>query len=164
MRYWTLLADIISPAEEKQQISQFRPTRTWLTPLLNRILTAPIILAFISLLPNQCDSDRLLLTPIVRRCLAAIWPLSVHKVTLDMQLECFGGVLKLVIGIGAEAMADDENLSMISDTITTSFRDAFGNTSNKKKVRCSYIPLILRITYVRKDIPNIYSNSPQQLV
>jgi hypothetical protein len=59
--------------------------------------------------------------------------LGVQKITSDTLLECFGGVLKFFKENG-DVMGDD-GLEKIGETITVSFMSAFGNASNKKKVR-----------------------------
>ena len=133
-RYWTLLADIISPIDPQvQETAKLRLAKTWLTPLLNRVPIAHIVIAFLSSLTNLSSPDRLRLTPVVRRCLAVVWPLSVPKVTSDVLLECFAGIMKILKE--GSGMIGDDSLVIIGEMITASFRSAFENASNKKKVR-----------------------------
>lgn len=89
-----------------------------------------------------------------------IWPLSAHKVTSDALLDCFGAVMKMSIEDDREA---NENVEKIGKMIIASFRNAFGNSSNKKKV-CSFdvFPLVININIVT-DASNIHANTPGQL-
>jgi hypothetical protein len=132
-RFWTLLADIIAPLDTQLQTAKSRPSKAWLKPILNRVPIAPILLTFMSLLPKLAKPERLLLTPMVRRCLVIIWPLCVQKIKPDTLLECFGGLLDLFKENGD--FVEDENLTKTGEMITASFASAFGNASNKKKVR-----------------------------
>ena len=140
LRYWTLLADIISATDTQVPSAKSRSLKTWLRPLLNRIPIVPIVVGFISFLPILPKPDRFSLTPVVQRCLAILWPLGVQKATSDTLLECFGGVLKLL----KEGMDGDDSLENIGEIVTASFRSTFENVSNKKKVRprISLYPLV----------------------
>ena len=135
LRYWTLLVDIISFTDLQLQNAKSRPQKTWLKPLLNRIPIVPIVLAFISLIRTLSESDCLSLTPVVRQCLAIVWPLGIQKATSDILLECFGGVLN--VSKDDDGIGGNDSLSNIGEMVTASFRIAFENTSNKKKVRSS---------------------------
>ena len=141
-RYWILLADIISFTDPQVQNAKSRPQKTWLKLLLNRIPIAPIVLGFISLIHTLSHHDRLSLTPVVRQCLAIVWPLGIQKATSDTLLECFGGVLKF--SKDDDDIGGNDSLANIEEMVTASFRTAFENASNKKKVRSSIflLPLV----------------------
>ena len=142
LRYWALFADIISPIDPHvQQTVLLRSSKTWLMPLLNHTPFAPIILAFLSSLRSLSTSDRLSLTPVVLRCMLVVWPLSVPKVTSDTLLECFAVVMKILAE--DNSVSGDDSLCKIGDIVTASFRNSFGNASNKKKVRDAYVAIFL---------------------
>lgn len=58
-----------------------------------------------------------------------VWPLSVHKVGVEALLELFGTFLKAAVDLQAP-----DDLEKLGEIITTSFRSALSNSSNKKKV------------------------------
>lgn len=91
-------------------------------PLLNRTTIAPLTIKSLSL--------GILLPSVAYQCLAAIWPLSVAKLGLDKLYD----VLVAVISRGDAA---DKHCVTLITKVLDSFRNAFGNASNRKKV--SYI-------------------------
>lgn len=127
-RYWSLLSDVISTKASSSTGPSTLSVKSWLVPLLNRVPFAPIIISFLHLLPHTHPEIPRNLILQVRRSLAVIWPLAVHKLSTDTLLECLGTLL----GVPDETAAD-ENLNQICLWIVSSYRTSLENSSAKKK-------------------------------
>lgn len=128
-RFWDLLRDILVTSSDASKA--FRPLKTWLLPLLNRIPTVPITVAFLNILmagPAPLDSTSV---SHACHCLCILWPLAVPKVNADTLVDCFGTVLR-----ACKSIADDANeyLTRLTALIVASYSSAVTNTGNRKKV------------------------------
>ncbi|KAF7982078.1 hypothetical protein HWV62_30382 [Athelia sp. TMB] len=145
-RYWTLLGAIIAlPDRTSSKEVHTRPTKTWLTPLLNRTPICPTLLSFLASYQGVPLENRHPLSSAVHQCMIVLWPLSVHKVGVEALLELFGTFLK-----ACESARDD--LEKFGETITTSFRNALSNSSNKRKIYQSFTQnhLVPWLTYLHR--------------
>ncbi|KAF8350279.1 hypothetical protein F5887DRAFT_944597 [Amanita rubescens] len=121
LRYWTLLADIISVQD---RVTDARPLKTWLGVILVRVPIAPIVFSFLGLYIQNND-----LSKTVAACLSTMWPLAVQKTATETLLECFGALLPLI-----KKLDKDEGLARIASLIVNSYRNSLSNNSNKKKI------------------------------
>ena len=137
-RYWELLSDILCSPDEEAKHADASPTaRRWLLPLLNRIPVAPIVRAYLTLSASLDKRDRTSLNEPVARCLAVLWPLASLKFSPDTLLECFGALLAYLVSVGSEEdhRTDfDSHVVRIGALLVSSYRTAYGNTVNKRKV------------------------------
>ncbi|KAJ7293352.1 Urb2/Npa2 family-domain-containing protein [Mycena rebaudengoi] len=123
-RFWTLLSKILSDG------GQTKSVKHWLIPLLNRIPFAPIITSFLQLFSSIETGLRLELASAVNKSLATIWPLAVHKISVEVLLECFGTIL----GVWKESSKPDNTFDQSCVWIISSLRTSVENSSNKKKL------------------------------
>jgi len=141
LRFWTLLQDILfflSPEDSKTRSIH----NTWLIPLLNRVPLLPIVL---SLLSNSVDlpartRDELCLPS--SKSFALVWSLAAPKFSPDHLLECFGVLLRVLVGAATES-GENSGLTTICTLVTSSLHNALSHSSNKKKVH-----LIVHILYL----------------
>lgn len=132
LRFWTLLQDILfflNPEDSKTRSIH----NTWLVPLLNRVPLLPIVL---SLLSNSMDlparvRDELCLTS--SKSFALVWSLAAPKFSPDHLLECFGALLRVLVGEATESV-ENLGLTTICTLVTSSLHNALSHSSNKKKV------------------------------
>lgn len=135
IRYWNLLdAIVVNLDHNASKGIQTRPVKTWLTPLLNRTPISPILLSFLAASHGVPSEDRCRLSITISQCMGVLWPLSAHKVGVEALLELWGTFLKAAVELGAH-----DDLDKLGETITTSFRSALSNCSNKKKVRSIFL-------------------------
>lgn len=138
LRYWQLLSDILcSPNEEAKHADACRAAKRWLLPLLNRIPLTPIVTAYLTLSASLDERDRTDLNEPLARCLAVLWPLASLKFSPDTLLECFGALLAYLafVRLREDHRTDlDPHVVRIGALLISSYRTAYGNTVNKKKV------------------------------
>jgi hypothetical protein len=123
-RFWSLLADIVSP---RGPVPRSRPIKIWLVPLLNRTSVVPIVVCFLNLLSSS-DTRYRSLTTLVYRCLEVIWPIAALKVNFDTLTDCFRSTLGV-----CNLCKVDESLARLCLLITKSIQASLPNVSNKKK-------------------------------
>ncbi|KIK46276.1 hypothetical protein CY34DRAFT_800619 [Suillus luteus UH-Slu-Lm8-n1] len=129
-RYWSLLRKVLDGSVG----AGARGLKVWLGSLLNRTPLAPIIISILTLLRDLPVTKAEELLVLVRPCFSVLWPLSVHKIGVETLLECLGTVLN----VSAE-LVKDENLGGICEAIVSSYREALGNTGNKKKLPAAFL-------------------------
>ncbi|KII93436.1 hypothetical protein PLICRDRAFT_35642 [Plicaturopsis crispa FD-325 SS-3] len=129
VRYWSLMADVISPHDFEQTRVNTRAIKTWLLPLLNRVPIAPIAISFLRLLPHTDNSQQELLLSFAHRLFLVLWPLGVQKLGSEVLLECFGAVLDAV-----KEKTLTEDFARTASLIVRSFRTSLSNSANKKKL------------------------------
>ncbi|KAG2345231.1 hypothetical protein BDR05DRAFT_127206 [Suillus weaverae] len=129
-RYWSLLRKVLDGSVG----AGARGLKVWLGSLLNRTPLAPIIISILTLLRDLPVTEAKELLALVRSCFSVLWPLSVHKISVETLLECFGAVLD----VSAE-LVDDEILGGICEAIVSSYREALGNAGNKKKLHATFL-------------------------
>ncbi|EGO00500.1 hypothetical protein SERLA73DRAFT_107635, partial [Serpula lacrymans var. lacrymans S7.3] len=130
-RFWILMNSIIT---HQMSSNVARPTKVWLLPLLNRTPIAPIMLAYLGILEKLDNIQMRCLCPIAQKCFDILWPLSVHRFTPDLLLDCFGSVLAVF-----EMCTADENLARTYSMIVASYQAALENSSIKRKLYVSFI-------------------------
>ncbi|KAH7921149.1 hypothetical protein BV22DRAFT_1038989 [Leucogyrophana mollusca] len=136
LSFWTLLKDVVC---QPASLQAARPTKTWLIPLLNRTPLAPIVLALLGLFGSIEAERTKTLSNVIRPCFATLWSTGVHKITVDVLLDCFGVVVEVF-----ERCRDDEHLTHICLMISASYRASLGNTANKKKIHSSFVQAHLK--------------------
>ncbi|EIW86519.1 hypothetical protein CONPUDRAFT_44408 [Coniophora puteana RWD-64-598 SS2] len=126
IRFWALLQDILihTPASE----------RPWLSPLMNRTSLAPILRTFLSLLCELGLSTGRPLCYAVKSCLRVLWPISSQRFPIEMLLECFDTSIQVTSGF-----QEVEECLYLCDLITSSYRHALTNSSNKKKIYAAFM-------------------------
>jgi hypothetical protein len=139
LRYWCLLRQVLDASVGVNA----RGPKVWLGSLLNRTPLAPIILSTLTLLRDLSDADSKSLLLLVRPCFSVLWPLSVHKMGVEMLLECFGTVLDVSSDLGS-----DDALESMCEAIVCSYREAFGNAGNKKKVHNKFFFYSERLIFI----------------
>ncbi|THH21561.1 hypothetical protein EW146_g35 [Bondarzewia mesenterica] len=141
LRYWELLADILYPRNTAQTFNDYaRLHKTWLHPLLSRIPIAPIVISLLNLSTTLDDDARTHIYSISCRSISLLWPLAVAKITPDTLLDCFGALLgSLASHDTLRKLLAEDGLRKIGNLITASFRIAFSNSSNKKKLHQTFV-------------------------
>lgn len=111
--------------------------KSWLLPLLNRTPFAPIIVSLLALSVFEVleDEKEAKLYERSHRAFMVLWPLAVHKFSVDALMDCFGALVSVL----AEEENANENLQIMGSLIVSAFRSSLGNTSNKRKVRSTSI-------------------------
>ena len=107
-------------------------------PLLNRTPLAPIVTAYFTLAASLDERTRAGLNEPLAQCLAVLWPLASPKFSPDVLLECFGALLAYLTAIQPaedHCFSIDPRIARAGALIISSYRTAYGNTVNKKKVR-----------------------------
>jgi hypothetical protein len=105
--------------------------KIWLVPLLNRTPLAPVVVALLEL-TFDLDSESLKqLVHCSSAVINALWPLSYAKMTAEALMDCFGSFLVVLPKI-ADHLGD---LLSVGKLVSSSLKNAYGNSSNKKKVR-----------------------------
>lgn len=132
LRFWTLLQDILLflSSEDSKTRSVHN---TWLISLLNRVPLLPIVH---SLLSNSMDlparmRDELCLHS--SKSFALVWSLAAPKFSPDHLLECFGTLLRVLVGEAVES-GENSGRTTICTLVTSSLHNALSHSSNKKKV------------------------------
>ncbi|KZT74833.1 hypothetical protein DAEQUDRAFT_659162 [Daedalea quercina L-15889] len=143
-RYWQLLFDILCPPDEAtgKRTDTRHAAKRWLLPLLNRIPLAPIVTAYFQLSSSVDERARVTLDELSSRCFASIWPLASPKFSPDTLLECFGALLaRLATNWRGEDdhPKTDPHISQAALFIISSYRSAYGNLANKKKLYTTFL-------------------------
>ncbi|KAG1766457.1 Urb2/Npa2 family-domain-containing protein [Suillus occidentalis] len=149
-RYWCLLRNVLDGSVG----AGARGLKVWLGSLLNRTPLAPIIISILTLLRDLPVTKAEELLVLMRPCFSVLWPLSVHKIGVETLLECLGAVLDVSV-----ELVKDENLGGICEAIVASYREALGNTGNKKKLPAAFLQSHLS-SWIRAISPSSHL-SPQ---
>lgn len=143
-RYWHLLRDIVSSSSSAKTSKSASPN-LWLSFFFGKITFAPLLIACLGML-GDLDAQRAEdVSNAFAPCFNVIWPLSVHKMSSEALLDCFGAFLRLSVALARHASFADVSSSSIRGvgvTITRAYRASFQNASNRKKVSC-WIPVVL---------------------
>lgn len=131
--YWSLLAEILVTAPPHQKTAYARPAKVWLVPLLNRIPFAPVVSTFFSICMSANHSPSEVLIQLFSRCALVIWPMAVQRTNVDALVDCYSFMLAISPAYSSED-ATENNFTKFIVLVTSSFRSAFSNTTNKKKV------------------------------
>ncbi|KAG6334068.1 hypothetical protein ID866_5018 [Astraeus odoratus] len=146
-KYWSLLQETLSFASSASSV---RPLKVWLLPLLYRVNLAGIVTELLTFSHAQNVRDDINLSAIytpARAAIAILWPLAEKRVGMDALMECFAAVLDVCArrGAGVERATNgvvtqtyEADLTWICATVVGSYRDAFANFGNKKKVSGLY--------------------------
>lgn len=130
LEHWLLLASIVDRVHSNEES---RRIKTWLVPLLNRTPFAPVVVAYLRLVPSLTSERREALVIPFLRCFGFIWPLTTQKVNAEVLLECFGTYLDTILSVSEHA--SDRFLTELGPLITTSYRNSLSNSTSKKKVQ-----------------------------
>ncbi|KAI6047021.1 Urb2/Npa2 family-domain-containing protein [Pisolithus marmoratus] len=125
-KYWSLLHQTLSSSA-----SGVRPLRSWLLPLLYRTNLSGMVRELIAL-SHVPDVDFDGVYAPARAVLATLWPLAKKRVTMDALMECFA----VVLGVSVPC---NDDLVWICTTVVASYREAFGNFGNKKKLYTTFL-------------------------
>ncbi|CDO72438.1 hypothetical protein BN946_scf184977.g139 [Trametes cinnabarina] len=106
-RYWNLLHDILVSSGGEKYGDHSRALRAWLVPLLNRVPIAPTILSYFNFASADGSFDIAQYT-LFSRCVVILWPLAVPKFSPETLLECFGGVVQLLVARAAPGILDGQ--------------------------------------------------------
>ncbi|KAI0034913.1 Urb2/Npa2 family-domain-containing protein [Vararia minispora EC-137] len=130
-RYWELLLDVIRSRSSSITTVQ----KTWLVPLLNRTPIAPIV---VSLLDLAARADVVSLQHIIAPAsavLRTLWPLAVPKMSVEILLHCFGAFVAATFNISRHL----DYFLDIGKLVSSSLRNSFNNSSNKKKLQGNFV-------------------------
>ncbi|KAF8273762.1 Urb2/Npa2 family-domain-containing protein [Lactarius quietus] len=134
LRYWELLRGIcLSVDSENSKMASVGSA--WLQPLLNRVPLLPIVLSLLSNSLNQPAQRRDELYLQSSKSLGFLWSLAAPKFALDVLLDCFGAVLRVMATVSGEV----SGLFEICGLVTSSLHTALANVQNKKKVSRAFI-------------------------
>ncbi|TDL28743.1 hypothetical protein BD410DRAFT_824373 [Rickenella mellea] len=133
VRHWSLLDEIIKSLDVNRIKAKSSTVRPWIMPMLNRIPFVPIVSSFFSSHANASPSEDLV--ECFARCVCFLWPLAIPKTNIEVLMECFGGML-LFLSMFHSGRGDSfqTSISNVMTMMTSSFRIAFGNSANKKKI------------------------------
>ncbi|TFK76878.1 hypothetical protein BDN72DRAFT_890675 [Pluteus cervinus] len=130
-RYWQLLLDVIS----NQPSSSSRALPTWLITVLNRLPVAPIVsftLTHQKTLP--LDEQQSLLNAFTS-CISLIWRIPAAKMTAEVLLDCLDAFWVVYL----EGHKKRHLVASLGLLIAGSYRHAFVNSSNKKKLYVAFM-------------------------
>ena len=122
-------------------------------PLLSRIPLAPIVTAYLTNSALLHEEERNSLNQYVTRCLVILWPSASLKFSPDVLLGCFGALLTYLATVKKEAdhcIGIDPHVARIGALIVPSYRIAYGNAANKKKVRRTCIVATITDTTIHR--------------
>ncbi|KAH7883895.1 Urb2/Npa2 family-domain-containing protein [Phlebopus sp. FC_14] len=170
-KYWELLRDVlVGPT------ANARPLKSWLLPILNRTLLSTIITQLLSLRPTAIRHDGSpshiqaprILSP-ARAALSVLWPLAEKRIGIDALTECIGAMMHVCIDWENEVDATEEGVedrAWICTTVLTSYRNAFGNAGNKRKLYTTFLSthLAIWLSSLSRLLSDTQPHSPQKRV
>ncbi|KAI0343910.1 hypothetical protein BDW22DRAFT_1473650 [Trametopsis cervina] len=139
VQIWTLLHDILQTSASLSRGSlASRPLRTWLLPLLNRIPTAPILVALFTLVDHESPPELLY---VASKAFALLWPMAVPKIGIDSLQDCYGSVTRLLAQPVKKQSneATDASVFRLVDLVVASYRSSSANSSAKKKLLSQFV-------------------------
>jgi len=137
-RYWNLLKSL-NGTEGNVKALDGKQLNIWLTPLLNRVPLAPVVVVFLAAYNGLDERRRQELSSSMSTCLSVFWPISAPKMTAETLQECYGALLCV---LSSSSSSLDAGISKLGYMISASYRHSLTNSSNKKKV-CSVLPDLL---------------------
>ncbi|KAF9560209.1 hypothetical protein CPC08DRAFT_690317 [Agrocybe pediades] len=140
-RYWNLLHSLNTPTEGSTKGWDIKQRNVWLTPLLNRVPLAPVVIAFLNAYNTLDEGQRSELSTSVNACLSTLWPLSAQKMGTEMLQDCYGAVLSV---LSSSSSPLNTCMAKLGSMISASYRLALTNSSNKKKLYQTFLNSHLR--------------------
>ncbi|KAI0690683.1 Urb2/Npa2 family-domain-containing protein [Cytidiella melzeri] len=139
LQIWQLLSDILHVSAKSTTGSRTsRTLRTWLLPLLNRIPTAPILVAFLGLADHDFPTALLY---VGCRTLSLLWPIAVPKINIDTLLDCYSAVVRCLARREWQQPEGNtrEAVTRLVDLVVASYRSSLSNSVAKRKLYAKFI-------------------------